>query len=71
MAKMSYDVVPHDGGWAIIVTPARNGVFATRIDAFDAAVEFARKLRFVGYSVQVRVKRDKDELDAEPVARRA
>jgi hypothetical protein len=71
MAKMSYDVVPHGGGWAIIVTPARNGVFATRIDAFDAAVEFARKLRFVGYSVQVRVQHDKDKPVAAPIARRA
>jgi hypothetical protein len=59
MAQMSYDVIPHEGGWAIIVTPEREP-FATKIDAFDAAVEFARKLRFCGYSVQVRAQHDKD-----------
>jgi hypothetical protein len=65
MAPMWYDVVPHDGGWAIIVVPHGGDAFATKTDAFDAAVEFARKLRFVGYPVQVRVQYDKDKLVAD------
>ena len=63
MAQMSYDVIPHAGGWAIIIMPEHSDAFATKIDAFDAAVEFARKLRFSGYSVQVRVQHDRVQHD--------
>jgi hypothetical protein len=55
MAQFWYDVVPHKDGWAIVVTPARLDAFATRISAFDTAVEFARKLRFVGFHVNIRM----------------
>jgi hypothetical protein len=61
MAQMSYDVIPHEGGWAIIITPERSNAFATKIEAFDAAVELARKLRFSGYSVQVRVHHEQEK----------
>jgi hypothetical protein len=54
--QFSYDVVSHNGGWAIVITPEHpHGGFPTKQSAFDAAVEFARKLRFVGYSVNVHV----------------
>jgi len=62
MAQMSYDVIPHEDGWAIVITPARTEAFATKIDAFNAAVELARKLRFSGLSVQVRVQHEDDKL---------
>ena len=55
MAQLWYDIVAHDGGWAIVIMPSRTESFATKKAAFDAAVEYARKLRFVGYSVQVRI----------------
>ena len=55
MAQFLYDVVPHDGGWAILLTPADDEAFATKQAAFDAASELARKLRFAGYSLSVRV----------------
>jgi hypothetical protein len=55
MAQFSYDVVPYNDGWAIVVTPARLNTFPTRLSAFDTAVEFARKLRFVGFSVNIRM----------------
>jgi hypothetical protein len=62
MAQMSYDVIPHGSGWAIVITPDRTDAFATKIDAFNAAVELARKLRFSGLSVQVRVQHDEANL---------
>ena len=62
MAQMSYDVIPHENGWAIVITPDRTDAFATKIDAFNAAVELARKLRFSGCSVQVRVQHDEAKL---------
>jgi hypothetical protein len=62
MAQMSYDVIPHGSGWAIVITPVRSDAFATKIDAFNAAVELARKLRFSGWSVQVRVQHDDAKL---------
>jgi hypothetical protein len=54
MAQFSYDVVPRNNGWAIVITPEdeREG-FPTKQAAYDAAAEFAHKLRFVGYSVNV------------------
>jgi hypothetical protein len=61
MTQMSYDVIPHAGGWAIVITPERSKAFATKIEAFDSAVELARKLRFSGYSVQVRVQHEKEQ----------
>ncbi len=53
--KLSYDIVPHNGGWAIVVTPDRTHAFASKIDAYAASVEFARKLRAAGYAVHVHV----------------
>ncbi len=58
MTPMWYDVVPHDNGWAIMVMPATGEGFATKRDAFDEGVKFARKLRFVGYPVQVRAEQE-------------
>ena len=55
MAQLWYDVIAHGNGWAIAVTPSRTDFFPTKKAAYDAAVEYARKLRFVGYAVQVRV----------------
>ncbi len=55
MAQLWYDVVPHGNGWAIAIVPSRTDSFPTKQAAYDAAVEYARKLRFVGYAVQVRV----------------
>jgi len=55
MRQFWYDVVPHQGGWAIVITPSGADSFATRKDAFDAAAEHARKLRFAGYSLVIRV----------------
>jgi hypothetical protein len=60
MAQLWYDVIAHDDGWAIVITPGRTDAFPTKRDAFDAAVEYARKLRFVGYSVHVRVHHEDD-----------
>jgi len=69
MAQFCYDVVPHGDGWAIVITPARLNAFPTRLAAFDTAVEFARKLRFVGFGINTRMHDDrKTEL---PRSRRA
>jgi len=62
MAQLSYDVIPHGSGWAIVITRDRTDAFATKIDAFNAAVELARKLRFSGCSVQVRVQHDEAKI---------
>jgi hypothetical protein len=53
--QLWYDIVPHENGWAIVITPDRIESFRTKKAAFDAGVEYARKLRFVGYAVQVRM----------------
>ena len=53
MAQFSYDVVPHKGGWAILVTVGEAEAFPTKQAAFDVAVELARKLRFAGFSFHV------------------
>ena len=53
--QLSYDVVPYKSGWAIVVAPHHSEAFATRRDAFDAAAEHARKLRFAGYSMSIRL----------------
>jgi hypothetical protein len=56
MAQFSYDVVPYGYGWAILITPEHHpDGFHTKQAAFDAAIEFARKLRFVGYQINVHV----------------
>ena len=52
MAQFSYDVVPHKGGWAILVTLGEADAFATKQAAYDVAVELARKLRFAGFSLR-------------------
>jgi hypothetical protein len=59
MAQMWYDVIAHEGGWAIVITPEGSNAFATKIDAYDAAVEFAHKLRFSGVSLKVRAEHDR------------
>jgi hypothetical protein len=53
MAQLSYDVVPHNGGWAILVTLGEANAFPTKQVAYDIAVELARKLRFAGFSFHV------------------
>jgi Uncharacterized protein conserved in bacteria (DUF2188) len=55
MAQFSYDVVPHDGGWAILVTLGKADAFPTKQAAYDVAVELARKLRFAGFAFNVQV----------------
>ena len=55
MAEFSYDVVPHGGGWVILLSPAEDEAFGTKQAAFDAAADLARKLRFAGHSLSVRV----------------
>jgi len=55
MAQFSYDVVPHAGGWAILVTLGEADAFPTKQAAYDVAVELARKLRFAGFAVNVQV----------------
>ncbi len=56
MRELTYDIVPRDDGWAIVLAPGRAMAFPTKQAAFDAAVELARKMRFVGLSVNVRVR---------------
>jgi hypothetical protein len=53
--QLSYDIVPHQNGWAIVITPSHGDGFAAKRTAFDVAAEFARKLRFVGYEMHVYV----------------
>ena len=55
MTQFSYDVVPHDGGWAILVTLGDAGAFPTKQAAYDVAVELAHKLRFAGFAFNVHV----------------
>jgi hypothetical protein len=55
MRELRYDVIPHHNGYAIVITPEHADAFEAKHDAFDAAVDLARKLRFVGISVHVRV----------------
>jgi hypothetical protein len=55
MAQFSYEVVPHKGGWAILVTLAPADAFATKQVAYDVAAQFAHKLRFAGFSVNVQM----------------
>jgi hypothetical protein len=57
MTQMWYDVVPYGSGWAVLIAPGRKDSFGTRKDAFDAAMDWARKLRFLGYQMHVRMPR--------------
>ena len=43
--QLWYDIVPHENGWAIVITPDRIESFRTKKAAFDAAVEYARNRR--------------------------
>jgi hypothetical protein len=52
--QLVYDIIRHNDGWAIIITPSQSDAFVTKQDAFDAASEHARKLRFAGYSLGIR-----------------
>jgi hypothetical protein len=54
MHQFRYDIIAHDGGYAIVLTPETAEAFAAKHDAFDAASDLARKLRFVGVSLDVR-----------------
>jgi hypothetical protein len=54
MMQLSYDIVTRNGGWAIVLTPRPDDSFPTRQAAFDAAAQFARKLRFAGVDLNVR-----------------
>ncbi|MET0632109.1 MAG: hypothetical protein ABWY92_14715 [Xanthobacteraceae bacterium] len=64
--QLWYDIVSHENGWAIVITPDRIESFRTKKAAFDAAVEYARKLRFVGYAVQVRMQHRREGAPAAP-----
>ena len=57
MAQFSSDVVPHDGGW-ILVTLGPVEAFSTKQVAYDVAAEFARKLRFAGFAVNVQAEHE-------------
>jgi hypothetical protein len=66
--RLWYDVVPPQDGWAVSITPSgagspgsKTGSFPTKKAAFDVAVELARKLRFSGLSVHVRIDDDAEE----------
>ena len=61
MAQLVYDIVAHEGGWAILMTPSRSSAFPTQHDAFDAAAHFAHKLRFLGYGIEVSRERTRDK----------
>jgi hypothetical protein len=54
MAQFRYDVVAQEDGYVILITPDASPAFALRQDAFDAAIDLVRKLRFVGISLDVR-----------------
>jgi hypothetical protein len=54
MMQLSYDIVPYKSGWAMVIVPSNADSFATKQDAFDAAAEHTRKLRFAGYSLMIR-----------------
>ena len=53
MRQLRYDIIAHHDGYAIVLTPDAADTFATRRDAFDAAADLARKLRFIGMSLDV------------------
>jgi hypothetical protein len=53
MAQFLYDVVPHKGGFAILMTLAPGEAFPTKQAAYDAAADLAHKLRFAGFSMHV------------------
>ena len=55
MRELRYDVVPHHGGFAIMIVPEHADAFAAKHEAFDAAIELARNLRFAGMSLHVRL----------------
>jgi hypothetical protein len=57
MAQLGYEIVAHEGGWAILLTPGRSSAFTTLKDAYDEAASLAHKLRFVGYAVDIRGER--------------
>ena len=63
--QLSYDVVSHPGGWAIVVTPERTHVFASKVEAYYAAVEFARELKNDGHLVHVHVHHEQYQLPLE------
>ena len=67
--RLWYDIVPHQDGWAVSITPSgggslasKTGSFPSKKAAFDVAVELARKLRFSGLSVHVRIDHDAEDL---------
>jgi hypothetical protein len=64
MAQLGYDIVAHEGGWAILVTPGRSSAFPTKQDAFDAAARLVHKLRFIGCAIELRRDRGPDKARA-------
>ncbi len=54
MSEFRYDVVAQPGGYVIVITPDDRAAFTLQHDAFDAAADLTRKLRFVGISLDVR-----------------
>jgi uncharacterized protein DUF2188 len=48
MAKITYEVVEHDGGWAYRVNGVFSETFATHAEAHRAAEQAAREQRVAG-----------------------
>ncbi len=55
MRQTWYDIVPQQAGWAIRTGEIARGSYATRDEAFQAAVTAARKMRYKGKCVTVRI----------------
>jgi hypothetical protein len=55
MRQTWYDIVPQQTGWAIRTGETTKGKYATRDEAFAAAVTQARKMRDKGEFAQVRI----------------
>lgn len=53
-----FDIVPADGKWVVRCQAAEYGRFASQMQAFNAAVTVARRIKQGGRPVQIRVLRD-------------
>jgi hypothetical protein len=67
--QLCYDIVPHGDGWVIAVIPRRLSTgatapgFTSKRAAFDVAAALARKLRFLGVSLDVLTEREGPQAD--------
>jgi hypothetical protein len=59
MSQLRYDIVPHQSGWAIMVTPDLSDAFPSKSVTYEVAVEHARKLQCAGHMVHVYVHHEK------------